>query len=92
MTSVYDENGSPIVCNSFAGVDVENEFVLGQLKVTCRVIYCRHLLPDGCLVVSGTGSCRGIMATPPNHLRRLIVPTIAQVQMKVASLTMCVLM
>ncbi len=91
MRGAYDENGSPVVRNSLAVVDIENECVLAQLKVACRVIYCYHLLPDGRLVVSGTGGCRGIIATPPTQLRKLIVPTSARPQMKTRNPAMCVL-
>ena len=67
-----DENYRPLVRNTLVVVDFENELILARLKVGCRAIVWYEVLSDGRLVAVGHGGCRGIIATLPRELIRLI--------------------
>ncbi len=87
-----DENGSPLVRNTLAVIDFENERMLAQLKVGCRSIVWYEALSDGRLVVIGYDGCRGVIATLPRKLARLINPKTTGKQSRVGRRRLCTLM
>ncbi len=91
LTGYEDENRQPAVRNTLVVVDFENERILAQLKVGCRSIVRYEVLSDGRLVVVGHGGCRGVIATLPRELARLISPKTTDKQSKIRR-RMCTLM
>ncbi len=69
-----DENRRPVTRNSILVFDIESDRMLAALKVGCRYIYKYMVLTDGRIVAIGFGSCRGVIATFPRHVRKLIIP------------------
>ncbi len=91
LTTHKDENGEPLVRDTLLIVDFENELVLARLKVGCRGIVRYDVLSDGRLVVIGHGGCRGVIATLPRDLARLISPNTTEKQSKIGRRRMCTL-
>ncbi len=87
-----DEDDRPVVRNTLLVVDIENERMLAQLKVGCRTILRYEVLSDGRLVAIGSGGCRGVIATLPRELARLISPKTTDKQSKIRRRRMCTLM
>lgn len=54
--------------------DIDSESVLAQVKVGCRIIFGYTVLSDGRLVAVGSTGCRGVIATLPRRVRKLITP------------------
>ncbi len=69
-----DENYRPHTRNSIQVFDIESDCALAELKVGCRYILAYTVLTDGRIVAIGLGSCRGVIATFPRHIRKLIAP------------------
>ncbi len=87
-----DENSRSVVRDTLLVVDFENELMLAQLKVGCRGIVRYEVLSDGRVVVVGHGGCRGVIATLPRELARLISPTTTEKQSNMGRRKMCTLM
>ncbi len=92
LRSARDEHGRPLARNTLVVVDFENEVMLAQLKVGCRNIVRYKLLSDGRLVAIGQGGCRGVIATLPRKLKRLISVKTTGKGSKVERRRMCALM
>ncbi len=74
LRDFVDENERPVTRNSILVFDIESDCVLAALKVGCRFMYKYIVLTDGRIVAIGFGSCRGVIASFPRHIRKLIVP------------------
>ncbi len=74
LRDFVDENERPLTRNSILVFDIDGDCVRAALKVGCRYMYKFVVLTDGRIVVIGYGSCRGVIATFPRHVRKLIVP------------------
>ncbi len=92
LTSYKDEDGEPLVRDTLLAIDFENELMLARLKVGCRGIVRHKLLSDGRLIAIGHGGCRGVIATLPRDLTRLISPKTTEKLSKVRRRRMCTLM
>ncbi len=92
LRGYIDDDGRPLVRNTFVVVDFENERMLAQLKVGCRSIGSYEVLSDGRLVATGGGGCRGVIATLPRELRRYIYPKKTEKQSNSRRRRMCTLM
>ncbi len=87
-----DEFNRPLVRNTLVVVDFENELTLARLKLGCRGIVKYKVLADGRLVAIGHVGCRGVIATLPHDLARLISPMTTAKQSEAERQRMCTLM
>ncbi len=92
LRGCVDEESRPLVRNTLVVVDFEKEVMLARLKVGCRTIARCKALADGRILAIGQGGCRGVIATLPRDLRRLINLKTTEKRSKSGRRRLCTLM
>ena len=87
-----DSHDFPIQRHSILIFCIETESILAQIKVGCRTIFGYSVLSDGRLVAVGTNGCRGVIATLPRQVRKLIKLDHSANKLKVQRRRMCTIM